>query len=57
MKKLKKLNGTFQVGCGIVVADEKYNFYHLLVVEDRVTKKPCIELKNEVYFMADITNA
>lgn len=53
-KKLSILSGTFEIGCGIMVKDETHNFYHLLVVEDRETKKACIELHDKVYFEEDI---
>ena len=53
-KILRKTSGTFAKGCGIIVIDENYNVYHLLVVTDRETKKPCVELRNEVYFEEDI---
>ena len=53
-KNLSVLSGTFDIGCGITVKDENYNFYHLLVVADRKTNKPCVELHDKVYFEEDI---
>ena len=53
-KNLTIISGTFKIGCGITVKDEKWNIYNLLVVADRETKKPCIELHNKVYFKENI---
>lgn len=54
MKQLTLLYGTFEIGCSITVKDEKWNIYNLLVVADRKTNKPCIELQNRIYFKEDI---
>ena len=53
-QNIKKLSGSFQIGCGIMVKDENYNIYHLIVVEDRATKKACIELHNNIYFEEEV---
>lgn len=53
-ENLTIISGTFEKGCGITVKDEKWNIYNLLVVADRKTKKPCIELHNKIYFKEDI---
>ena len=55
MKKLKLLSGTFEKGCGVSIRDiEKDNFYHLIVLEDKETRKPFIEIANIQYFECDI---
>ena len=54
-KNLTIISGTFSEGCGITVKDENYNFYHLLVVADRETNKPCVELHDVVYFEEDLS--
>ena len=48
------ISGTFQVGCGVIVEDSKSNYYHLVVLADRETKKPCVELHNKVYFEEEL---
>lgn len=53
-EEIRIISGTFKEGCGITVKDEKWNIYNLLVVADRKTKKPCVELHNKIYFKEDI---
>lgn len=53
-KNLKLISGTFEIGCSVTVKDEKWNIYNLLVVTDRETSKPCVELQNVIYFKEDI---
>ena len=54
MKQLTLLSGTFEIGCSITIKDEKWNIYNLLVVADKETSKPCVELHNVTYFEKDI---
>lgn len=55
MKKvLSMLSGTFEIGCSITIKDEKWNIYNLLVVADRKTNKPCVELQSKIYFKEDM---
>ena len=55
-ENLTIISGTFKEGCGITVKNEKWNIYNLLVVADKKTKKPCVELHEKVYFEEDISN-
>lgn len=56
MHNIKWLTGTFQLGCGILVWDiDSDKMYHLVVVQDRATNKPCVEIEGKVYFKDDLT--
>ena len=53
--KIKILSGTFEKGGGVIVYHgQSDNFYHLIVLEDKETGKPFVEIKNKQYFEEDI---
>ena len=53
--KLKVLSGTFEKGCGVLIHDIQSDiFYHLIVLEDKETRKPFVEIKSKRYFVTDI---
>lgn len=53
--KVKILSGTFEKGCGVLIhLMQSDNFYHLIVLEDKETGKPFVEIKNKQYFEDDI---
>lgn len=53
--KVRILSGTFEKGCGVLVHHiQSDNFYHLVVLEDKETRKPFIEIRNKQYFEEDI---
>lgn len=53
--KVKILSGTFEKGYGVLIHHiQSDNFYHLVVLEDKKTRRPFIEIRNKQYFEEDI---
>ena len=51
---MKLLSGTFKKGCGVLIHIQSDKFYHLIVLEDKKTEKPFVEIQNKRYFKEDI---